>query len=451
MAIDPVSPSRRGLGRRLIRWWFALTKRKIRTLQAGDIMATIPAVFVVTHPPGFFQAVALSTAIDRPARCLLPNSFVRGPFAAYFARQLGMILYDGEEVVSVTAQQEATGTLRSGGAVIVFADVDEAGQSPPGTLARTAALVVGRAEAPPGGRRVGVYPVHLYLPESAAQSREILVYIDSVTAPRKDWRAGSASGLDTPDFIRAVESRFQENTFQLRPADLNYFLTDLEKILQCGLQEDWASRPEWIQGTDGFVLSRWVTDWANQTNYTKPARLVAWRQSLDDYSRLQKQCALWELEVEGGGASLRSGGQRALLWFETIVGLPIALYGLLNHLMIFLVLFLAGSFNRKSSRTPSAEMKIRVGVTLGFYALQIFLVAHWRGRAAAGYYAPTLPVSGWYLWRRYAELVRPQARLLFISLTIPGLKRKIQRMRQRLLTQLDQTLSSYEGKVSAPR
>ena len=451
MDIDPVIPSRRGLGRRLIRWWLALTKRKIRTLQAGDIMATIPAVFVVTHPPGFFQAVVLSMAIDRPARCLLPKSFVRGPLAAYFARQLGMILYDGEEVVSEAAQQEAVDVLRSGGAVIVFADLDEAGQSGPGTMARTAALVVGRAEAPPAGRRVAVYPVHFFLPESTAQSREILIYIDSVTASRKDWRAGSASELDTPDFIRALESRFQENTFQLRPADLNYFLTDLEEILQSGLQEDWASRPEWKQGTEGFVLSRWVTDWVNQTNYTKPARLVAWRKSLDDYGRLQKQCALRELEVDGGGASLGSGGQRAVLWFETVLGLPIALYGLLNHLMIGLVLFLAGSFNRKSSRAPSAELKIRVGVTLGFYALQIFLVAHWRGRVAAGYYAPTLPLSGWYLWRRYAGLVRPQARLLFIALTIPALKRKIRRIRHRLLTQLDQTLSSYEDKVSAPR
>ena len=42
------------------------------------------------------------------------------------------------------------------------------------------------------------------------------------------------------------------------------------------------------------------------------------------------------------------------------------------------------------------EWTLRGAVTLGFYAVQIFLVAHWRGRAAAGYYAPTLPVSGAY-------------------------------------------------------
>jgi hypothetical protein len=48
-------------------------------------------------------------------------------------------------------------------------------------------------------------------------------------------------------------------------------------------------------------------------------------------------------------------------------------------------------------------------------------------------------------------LVRPQARLLFISLTIPGLKRKIQRLRQTLLNELDLTLASIEEKTGTAR
>ena len=118
--------------------------------------------------------------------------------------------------------------------------------------------------------------------------------------------------------------------------------------------------------------------------------------------------------------------------------------------MIGFVLFLAGSFKRKSSRARSTAWTIRIAVTLGFYAVQIFLVAHGRGRAAAGYYAPTLPVSGAYLWR-YVGLVRPQARLLFISLTIPALTKKIKRLRHALLEELDQTLTAYEERTMVPR
>jgi hypothetical protein len=174
------------------------------------------------------------------------------------------------------------------------------------------------------------------------------------------------------------------------------------------------------------------------------------RKILDDYRGLQRQCALRELEVQGGDTPLGSGWQRIPLWFETLLGLPIALYGFLNHAAIALVLFLAGSFKRNSSRPRTTELMIRAGVTLAFYILQIFLVAHRWGRAAAGYYAPSLPVSGWYLWR-YAGLIRPQARLLFISLTIPTLKRKIQRVRHALLNELDRTLTPIEEKTSVTR
>jgi hypothetical protein len=114
------------------------------------------------------------------------------------------------------------------------------------------------------------------------------------------------------------------------------------------------------------------------------------------------------------------------------------------------MLFLAGSFKRNSSRSRTTQWTIRGAVTLAFYAVQILLVAHWRGRAAAGYYAPTLPVSGAYLWR-YVGLVRPQARLLFVSLTIPALTRKIKRLRHALLEELDRTLAACEERTSVPR
>jgi hypothetical protein len=292
---------------------------------------------------------------------------------------------------------------------------------------------------------VAVHPVHLCLPEAAAGSREILIYVDSVVM-RPEALFLAAPSVGTSALATALEARFRENPFQLRPADVEYFLTDLEEVLRTGLQEDWASRPDWKQDAEGFGLSRLVTGWANQTNFLHPDQLIALRRSLDDYRHLRRQCARRELEIAGGGSPLSSVWRRALLWLETLLGLPVALYGLLNHLAIGLALWRAGSLRRRSSRTPAAEWTVRAAVTLGFYALQILLVAHWRGRAAAGYYAPTLPVSGFYLWR-YARLVRPQARLLLVSLTLPSLTRRIQRLQYALLAELDQTLTAFEEKT----
>jgi hypothetical protein len=436
--------------RSFVRWWLALTRRKTRLLQAPDVAADGPALFAVSHPEGFLEALVVTTAIERPVHCLLAESLARGPLARFVARHLGIILHEGEKLTSEATLREAIDILAGGGAVVVFADQSGAGQGAPGALASTAAALVLRAEAQHVGRRIAVHPVHLFLPESAAQSREILIYVDSEMLRPEGRPAALSQDAGMPAFVAALESRFRENVFQFRPADLEYFLADLEEVLRTGLQEDWASRPDWKQDAEGFVLSRLVTEWVKQTNYLNPGRLVALRKSLDDYRRLQKQCALRELQVEEEASLLHSGWRRAVLWLETLLGLPIALYGLLNHLGIALVLFLAGSFQREDPRARTTEWAIRGAVTLGFYAVQIFLVAHWWGRAAAGYYAPTLPVSGAYLWR-YAGLVRPQARLLFISLTIPALTRKIKRLRHALLEEFDQTLASCEERTSVPR
>jgi hypothetical protein len=450
MEKGPEIPPRPGLFRRLIRGWLALTGRKIRMLQAGDMTGEGPAMFAVSHAAGFLPALVLSTAIERPVHCLLPESLARGPLVRFLSRRLGIILHEGEKPTSEAILRKAIDVLASGGALVVFADQTPAGPGAPVALATSAAALVWRAEAQHLGRRVAVHPVHLFLPESPLPSREILIYVDSVLDRPQARPAAISPDAEPQAFVAALESRFQENAFQLRPADLEYFLSDLEEVLRTGLQEDWASRPDWKQDAEGFVLSRLVTEWVKQTNYLNPGRLVTLRQSLDDYRHLQRLCALRELEVEETDSLPRSGWRRTRVGFETLLGLPIALYGLLNHLGIVLVLFLAGSFKRDNPRARTTEWTLRAAVTLAFYTVQILLVAHWRGRAAAGYYAPTLPVSGAYLWR-YVGLIRPQARALFTSLTIPSLTKKIKRLRHALLEELDKTLTSYEERTSVPR
>ncbi|MGD0221336.1 MAG: hypothetical protein ABSF71_03295 [Terriglobia bacterium] len=450
MEKGPGTSRNQGFFRWLIRWWFALTGRKIRMLQAGDVVPEGPILFVVSHPAGFLQTLALVTAIERPVHCLLPKSLADGLLARFLARTLGIILDEGVRPTSELTLQQAVNVLESGAALVVFADQNAAGLASPRALASTAAELVWRAEGQQVGRSVTVHPVHLFMPQPAAPSREILIYVDSPMVRLEAPIAALSQEAAAQAIIEALESRFQDNAFQLRPADLDYFLADLEEVLRAGLQEDWASRPDWKQDTEGFVLSRLVTDWVKQTNYLNPGKLITLRNSLDDYRALQRQCALRELEMDQGDSPLRSGWRRTILWVETLLGLPIAFYGLLNHLLIGLTLFLAGSLKNENGRARNTEWTIRGAVTLGFYALQIFLVAYWRGRAAAGYYAPTLPISGIYLWR-YLGLVRTQARLLFVSLTLPGLTRKIKRLRHSLLEELDKTLTAYEEKTSVSR
>ncbi len=443
MENGPVTSPRHSVCNGFIRSWLALTGREVRLLQAGDVTTERPALFAISHPPVFLHALVLTTAIDPPIRCLLPSNLARGPLGQFIARCMGIILYEGDQPNSEAILQEAIEVLAGGGGLAVFAD-PTANESPePGALTSTAAMLAWRSEAEHPGQRLAVHPVHLFLPESAMQSREILIYVDSPLAVPEGESTPPSSGGEMQSFAETLESRFRENAFQLRPADLEYFLTDLEDILRTDLQEDWASRPEWKQDTDGFVLSRLLMDWAKQTNYLDPGRLVALRQSVEDYRRVERRCALRELQVHETGSLADPGWRRVLYWLEALLGLPLALYGLVNHLVIGLVLFLAGSFKPNNSRARSKEWTLRGALILGIYIIQIYLVAHWLGRAAAGYYAPSLPVAGAYLWR-YWRLVRPQIGLLFISLTIPRLTRKVKRLRHDLLEGVDRALEGIQ-------
>ena len=88
-------------------------------------------------------------------------------------------------------------------------------------------------------------------------------------------------------------------------------------------------------------------------------------------------------------------------------------------------------------------------VVLGCYAVEVFLVAHSWGRRAAGYYAPTLPLSALYLWR-YAWLLRHRTRIAFLSLNLSAETAKTKRLRKDLLHEINVALDHHAEKLGLP-
>jgi hypothetical protein len=439
-------PRSQGFYPALIRGWLAITRRKIRVLHAGDLGAEGAVLYAVSQPAGLLQAAVLSLSIQPPVRCLFPEDLARSRLAHFLASRLGMILYDREAPMSGAVLEQALEVLASRGALIMFAEQDATGLITAGKLAQNATLLLARAKTRHSGRIAAVRAVHVFMPE-ATPSREILVYIDSLLSTSESRTAPTVRDAAPPDLATALEARFRENAFQLRPRDLEFLLSDLEDVLRTSLQDEWASRADWKQDIEGFGLSHFVVDWVNRTNYLNPARLVALRNSLDDYRRTERLCARRELELHGADAPGLEW-RRILLRAEALLGMPIALYGLVNHWAVLLVLLAAGSFKQKTTRSRRAEWILRCAVIVAFYGLQIYAVGHRWGRAAAGYYAPTLPVSGLYLWR-YAKMAGPQIRRLLFSLTLPAMKKRASRLRQALLDNLDRALPPTQSPASS--
>ena len=105
---------------------------------------------------------------------------------------------------------------------------------------------------------------------------------------------------------------------------------------------------------------------------------------------------------------------------------------------------------KKGSGQDKATAWLRRGlVVLGCYIVEVFLVAHSWGRRAAGYYLPTLPLSGLYLWR-YAWLLRHQTRIAFLSFNLSVHAASIARLRKDFLHEINLALEHHAEMLGLP-
>ena len=216
--------------------------------------------------------------------------------------------------------------------------------------------------------------------------------------------------------------------------------------MRSDLDEEWAAKPDWKQKTDGFTLSGLVTRGVEVMNRLNPARLVMLRDELDRYREARRRCALRELEREAAGRWLESPLARGWYGLESALGLPLAVFGLLNHLPAWLLFFWAGLLRKEEEESRAALWVKRVVVVLACYTVQIALCSHWLGRVAAGYYALTLPLSGGYLLR-YGWLLRQRTRLLLSAWGLPRKKAGLRRWRKQLIARLDTARDAFAETV----
>ena len=153
-----------------------------------------------------------------------------------------------------------------------------------------------------------------------------------------------------------------------------------------------------------------------------------------------------KLVVETSGPWQASRPWVAAAWLETVAGLPIAIYGLINHFPALITLRASGLLRHSAERDPKVEWLWRIFIVLSSYTVQVFLVHFWWGRAVAGYYTLTLPVSGAYLWR-YRWLVRRRIHALIRKALHPFSSARVARERENILEKFSHAL---ERSVQSP-
>jgi 1-acyl-sn-glycerol-3-phosphate acyltransferase len=433
--------------RGVIRLWFALTFRKIRVLHEDRLMEPGPALLLVTHPESFYDALILVAGLERQVRCLVPSSLVKGLLPTILARGLGMIGHNPQN--RPAALETCHALLAEKAAVVTFVAPGLANS--PGALDTHAASIALTAEGPNsmlGG--LMLFPIHLFVPVGHTRTREVLVDIDWPEIAKDLISSAVGSEQDrAQEVARQLEKRCQENSFRLQPSALSDFLADLEHALRDGLKEEFESRPGGKQKLEGFELSRFVVQWAEQMNYLHPGLLVSLREMLAAWREASRRGALHRLETEEAGTWLSTPLGRAVVLLETVLGFPLAVYGLVNHLMALAVLYGTGLLKKATDGDKFTTWLWRGLVILGSYILEVILVAHFWGRRGAGYYLPSLPVSGLYLWR-YTWLLPHQSRIAFLSMNRSVETAGSTRLRKDFLHEIYQALNLHAEMLGLP-
>ncbi len=429
--------------RALVRYWIAVAFGKPRVLVADELPPSGPAVYVVSPPGGFLEALFLIATIDRQIGCLVEFGQLRGAWRRFLARRLGMIPYSGEGEGWRAAVEPACNVLGNLGAIAVFAEFQAPAQPKPARFESKAASLVLEAEARNANQLdVMVVPVHLTLSRMRSRAGELLAHFDRRIKPQVYMLPGKSIEERRPVLSAALDEACRNNVFRFQEEDIRRFLKDLEEVLLADLREDFASRPSWKQRVEDFRLSGFVAEWVNQLNWIDPGQLVSLRQSLRAFREAERLASMQALEVEGAGEWIQSAMRRTLGWMETIAGFPIALYGVLNHLLIGIVLHLAGLLRRQGGASRMAVWISRGAVLLIFYIAQILVCDYFLSRAAAGYYALSLPVTALYVWR-YVLLIRRSTRFLYLRALAPRQTTLAREKRRRFVRELDAARNAY--------
>jgi len=432
MAGQPVTTTKATAGYRLVRSALrarlSLTGRSVRLLGA-DRLPDSAAILCVCHPADFEDALIMVAAFNRPVTCVIDRAQMAGR-QSMIESGLGMIAAPNGPLSDAPAWHSALrscgSVLSTGGLVLVFG---ESGHSAASADAASDAALKLACEAWTSAfpeHLPLVLPLHRFRPE--ARAHEAMIHIGDPVRPDAD----EDPGLLLPQVKAALGE--VHKVFEFDSALLNRMLHGVERDLRERLQEQWSARPGRKRKTEGFRLSPFAAETLRRVNHAEPEALVALSELSDAAREARRGAALAQLRAEIEIKQL-SVVQRALGWAESVLGLPVALYGAVNHLAAAFLLFVCGLLKRDLE--PRLGPWIARGViVVGCYAGQVALMNHFLGRAAAGYYAVTLPVSGVYLVR-YGWLVQRRTRVLLAGTRGAMLEKVASRNRAQFFEKLD--------------
>lgn len=436
--------------------------RRLEVKGLEHLPASGPVLLAPNHPNSLMDPLAVGCATGRRVHFVAKHTLFSGPLRPVLA-WAGVIPIRRQQdlaAAGLSPEEARAANLQAFDACFrVLERGDMVGIFPEGIThdaPRLAPVKTGPARIALGaearhgfGLGVTVVPVGLHFPDKAGFRSEAVVAFGP-PIPMAAWKDRHAAdeAQAVRDLTAAIEAGIKALLPQVPEGD-EALLGDVMAVYadRIPLPEEAETAAE-----QDRLRARRVLEAIAHFRNTDPALVETLGDALARYRRLLKRLRLSDLTLARSLSpqALREEGlpRAALL----VLGLPLALYGLLNHLLAARLAALSVRlFARKEDRTMVALQRVLggvVGIPLT-YALQGGAVWHAFGPRAALAYLCTCPAAGLFAWRYLRTLARTTVTLEegAILLTHRWLLGRLRRRRAALRKALDAAAARFRAEA----
>lgn len=432
--------------RALLRHALRIFFREVVVEGRSDVPAEGPLLLAANHPNTLIDVLLIATALDRRVGAVAKAPLFRTPVLGSVLRFLGAVpverrqegpLDDAARARNEAALQACEEAVAGGSALLIFPEgvsQDEPRLMPLRTgLAR---IALGAERRAPG--QVSVVPVALvYDDPGTFRSRARVRF--GLPLPVAPFAQLSAHEQAEPfqaarALTTAVRDALEPEVVHVADSEHDPLVRDLVRLYGGAVAAEVGGKLAAVA-----AIARAVNAFA----HSDPPRVERVRGLLSDYCAALEQAGVDDRVVRAHLARPPTPAEDLGLF----LGAPLALWGILNHFVLYQVPRLVLAL-LPSDKVYASTVKLLTGLLAmgAIYALHTWLVWRHFGAAPAGVYLATLPLAGLMalLWlegcqvrRRARRARREQARL------DPATRAALQGKREGLLRELDRARASY--------
>lgn len=433
----------------------AIFFRKIEIRHGENIPNLGPIVFVANHPNSIMDAFVIGVAIKRKVNYIGHSGLFKHPLANRFLRSCGVIpvVRKGEQSDKLqdnTASFDACyQALEEGQTIGIFPEGTSDMLRQVKKVKTGAARIILETEARNKYQLgVKVIPIGLHFFSRSRFRSRVLVNIGKPI----DLISYNHLNLNNPteavqQLTNEIQNQLEQITVNLQHIELDDLVRDVELIFKEELIGDASLIPPHLSdNVEEFIITQRIAECVDYYYKREPGRVQAMQDRISAYKRKLMRLNLRDamLQEKTVFSKILAGSARKFML--ALLGLPIALYGIVNNFVPHgLAIYAAKKFLHERTKILTALLFAGGPAFLFFYTIQTFTVFYFLGTSWAVAYFASLPTSGLFALA-YTQDLREEQELIsfsFVLFTNRRLINKMRRERRILINEMNTVKTEY--------